>query len=375
MMTLRHIVVLGLVAFLATYALVPLVRKLAIKVDAVDYPDARRVNTEPIPRMGGLAMIGGLLVAIVVELLGEHFLHWYGFFTTHTLGVNYLIVLAGALVVAAVGVVDDIKSIKPLAKLLGQILGAVIITLGGVLISHVSNPFGPGLIHFGWLAYPLTVIYLVVFMNAINLIDGLDGLAAGIVCIAAIALFSTALFMWRVETAFLSMLLIGMTAAFLRYNFHPASIFMGDSGSLFLGMMIGVVSILGIMRASTVVVLISPFIVAAIPFIDSLAAIIRRIKRHQPIQQADKDHLHHRLLRSGLNQRQAVGIVWGWTFLLGICAFLITMFPGWLTWLIVIVLIVASFVIFYKTGIFEMVLRHYYNPRAQDGSESDESDK
>ena len=251
--TLRHFLVLGLLAFVVTYLCVPLARRLALRLDAVDYPSARRVNKKPTPRMGGVAMAAGIAAALIVEVAGEYFFGWAGFYIHGTdRAVNHAGVMCGLLTIVCVGAMDDVYSLKPSVKFAGQILGATIIAASGLLLSSIANPLGAGFIQFGWWSYPLTVLYLVCFMNVINLIDGLDGLAAGIAAIASFFLFLIAFGRGLEETAMLSIILLGATLAFLRYNFAPASIFMGDSGSLLLGAMIGVISLMGVMRSPTV---------------------------------------------------------------------------------------------------------------------------
>ena len=207
------------------------------------------------------------------------------------------------------------------------------------------------------------MLYLVCFMNVINLIDGLDGLAAGIAAIASFFLFLIAFGRGLEETAMLSIILLGATLAFLRYNFAPASIFMGDSGSLLLGAMIGVISLMGVMRSPTVIVLAVPLVIAAIPIADTAAAIIRRLYHHQPIQQADRKHLHHMLLRKGYGVRKSVVIVYAWTALLGVGAWVMSNSHGIAVWAMIAIMLLGSFLILWRLGIFDQVLRHHYHGR------------
>ncbi len=362
--TLRHFLVLGLIAFAVTYICVPLARRLALRLDAVDYPSERRVNKRPVPRMGGVAMACGIAAAIIVEVSGEFFLGWAGIYVHPAHGsINHVGVMCGLLVVVITGALDDVYSLAPRVKLAGQVLGAAIIAASGLLLSSIANPFGAGFISFGWLAYPLTVLYLVCFMNVINLIDGLDGLAAGIAAIASFFLFLIAFGRGMEETAMLSIMLLGVTLAFLRYNFAPASIFMGDSGSLLLGAMIGVISLMGVMRSPTLIVLAVPVVIAAVPIADTAAAIARRLYHHKPIQQADRKHLHHMLLRKGYGVRKSVVIVYAWTTLLGIGAWVMSSTHGIAVWAMMAVMLVGSFYILWKIGIFDQVLRHHYHGR------------
>ena len=201
---------LGLIVFAVTYICVPLARRLALRLDAVDYPNARRVNKRPVPRMGGIAMACGIAAALLVEVAGEFLFGWAGFYVHPTHGtINHAGVMAGLLVVVLVGALDDVYSLPPKIKLLGQVIGASVIAASGLLLSSIANPLGAGFIQFGWFAYPLTVLYLVCFMNVINLIDGLDGLAAGIAAIASFFLFLIAFGRGLEETAMLSIVLLG----------------------------------------------------------------------------------------------------------------------------------------------------------------------
>ncbi len=358
-----HLLFLGIISFVVTFACVPLAKRLAFKLNAIDYPSARRVNTKPMPRMGGITMFMGVFAALVLEVVGEGLLDWMDLYRSSVeLNVNYAGVMAGLAFVCLVGAIDDVRSLTPRTKLLGQIAGACVIVFSGVLLASIKNPFGPGFIEFGWLAYPITVFYLVGFMNVINLVDGLDGLAAGIVAIASGTLFVIAIDKFRPETAMFAIVLLGATLAFLRYNFAPASIFMGDSGSLFIGAMLGVISLLGVIRSPTVVVLAAPLIVAAIPIVDALVAILRRLKDHQPIQQADTKHLHHRLLR-GFPMRTSVLIVYAWTLVLAGGAYCISNTSGMWVLAVFIALALVSFAILMALGILEPVLRHHYHGR------------
>ena len=364
--TLRHFLFLGVVAFIVTLACVPLAKRAAERLGAIDYPNARRVNTDPIPRMGGVAMCAGIAVALLIELAGEYMLGWAGFYVDQMrTDVNHAVCMGGLLIVAIVGAIDDVKHIRALAKLVGQIIGASVIAASGLLLEVIVNPITGEFIHFGWLAYPLTIFYLVAFMNVINLVDGLDGLAAGIVAIAAFWLFVIAFGKGLVETAMLSIVLLGVTIGFLRYNHHPASIFMGDSGSLMLGGMLGVISLLGVVRSPTFVVLAVPLVIAAIPILDTAAAIVRRLVRHQSIMQPDKGHLHHALLGQGFSMRKSVAIIHAWTAFLGLGAFLMSSTHGLLVFLVFGVLVLASFAILRTTGVLEPVLRHHYHERSK----------
>lgn len=357
----------ALAAFATTYLLVPLAKKLAFKVDAVDYPSKRRINTRPIPRLGGLAVFCGLVVACIVQIWGTWNWGWPPVLVPHpSLHINYpLIGLAFCLIVLT-GAIDDVRSLRPRYKLAGQVLAAVVATAGGLTIGEIVNPFGHGgFIDLGIWAYPITVIYLVAFTNIINLIDGLDGLATGIAGIAALTMFSFAVLSHRQDAAALAIALFGACMAFLRYNFHPASIFLGDSGSLLLGFTLGAISLFNVSRTAAMTTLIMPLIVAGVPIIDTFSAIVRRKRAHVSIGQADKGHIHHRLIQEGFDQRQAVLLIYAWCILLAVGASAINQVGVAERILIFGVLAGASAAFAMHLHLFEPVLRHHYNPKTR----------
>jgi UDP-GlcNAc:undecaprenyl-phosphate GlcNAc-1-phosphate transferase len=362
--SLIHIVFLGVVAFVVTFALAPLTKKLSVRFNAIDHPSERRINTYPVPRLGGLSLFAGLLAALAVEAVGEFALGWRGLFNTDNLPhIEYLGVLAGITFVVGVGAVDDVKKLHPGIKFIGQVIAASIIVLSGVLLSGIGSPFGSEFIGFGWVSYPLTILYLVAFANIINLVDGLDGLAAGIVSIVALGLFCVALLKGRAEAMMLAIILVGGSLAFLRYNHHPATLYMGDSGALMLGMLLGVISIIGAMRSPTVIALTAPIIFAGFPVLDTLFAIIRRIRRKKPVHLFDLDHFHHVMLRSGLSPQKTVLIIWIWTALLTGGGILISSVHGVMVYALFAVLALISVFLIWRLGLYNSVLRHHYNPR------------
>lgn len=354
---------LFLIGLAVTMLATPLVKRLAVKLNAIDYPSSRRINTVPVPRMGGVAIFCGLIAALIAQYVGTTYFDWPVVFIPHPkMDVDYRLLGVSALVVFLTGLVDDLKSLRPIQKLVGQIVAASIAAAAGLLIGDIVNPFGPGELALGWLAYPITVVYLVAFANIINLIDGLDGLAAGITAIASISLFVLTLMSGRLDAAALAVALAGCCVGFLRFNFNPASIFMGDSGALTLGFLLGVVALLGVTRTAALTTLIVPLIVAGVPIIDTFAAIIRRRRGHTSIGQADKGHIQHRLISQGFNQRQAVLLIYAWSILLSIGAFAITQVTPGPRIAIFVVLVVISVAFVVKLHLFEPVLRHYYNP-------------
>lgn len=356
--------VLFAVAAVVTIALTPLARKLAIKLDAIDYPSARRVNMLPIPRMGGVAIFGGILAALAVAGFGVYAFGWVDPFIDYNgIEVNYWGVLLGTVLIFLVGAVDDVVDLNPKAKMLGQIVAACVVAGSGLLFSSIHNPFGEGYIEFGWVAYPLTVFYLVAFANVINLIDGLDGLAAGITGISAITILLFAVLTGRFDAALFSVILVGVCAGFLKSNFFPASIFMGDSGALLLGFSLGAISLFAVARSALFVSLLVPILAAGVPILDTFFAIVRRKREHRPIDEADKGHIHHRLMRAGFSQRATVLIMWAWTALLAACGVIITWADNLVRIPIFLITCAVTAYAIVKLRLLGDALSHHFNPR------------
>lgn len=356
--------VLFAVAAVVTIALTPLARKLAIKLDAIDYPSARRVNMLPIPRMGGVAIFGGILAALAVAGFGVYAFGWVDPFIDYNgIEVNYWGVLLGTVLIFLVGAVDDVVDLNPKAKMLGQIVAACVVAGSGLLFSSIHNPFGEGYIEFGWVANPLTVFYLVAFANVINLIDGLDGLAAGITGISAITILLFAVLTGRFDAALFSVILVGVCAGFLKSNFFPASIFMGDSGALLLGFSLGVISLFAVARSALFVSLLVPILAAGVPILDTFFAIVRRKREHRPIDEADKGHIHHRLMRAGFSQRATVLIMWAWTALLAACGVIITWADNLVRIPIFLIACAVTAYAIVKLRLLGDALSHHFNPR------------
>lgn len=351
-------------ALLTSLAATPLARRIAVKLGAIDKPTGRRVNKVPVPRMGGIAIFCGIAVAFAVQYVGTMFLGWpVVLVPSPKLRVNYWMLVLAFCVIFTTGLLDDKFSLKPAQKLAGQVLAAVIAVAGGLVIGDISSPLGPEFISLGWLAYPVTVIYLVAYVNIINLIDGLDGLAAGISAIASFTMFVLSVMAGRLDAAALSIAVTGSSLGFLRYNFHPASIFMGDSGSLTLGFALGCSSLLSVTRFAGLTTIIVPLVIAAVPILDTLSAIVRRTRAHVSIGQADRGHIHHRLMDEGFDQRQAVLVMYAWTLMLCLGSVVMTQVGTWPRVGIFCALAAASFLFAHKLHLFEPVLLHHYNPR------------
>ena len=348
------------IAFAATAAVVPPVRRFAIARGIVDEPGPRRVNRRTVPRLGGVAMFGGLLVAVIIEYIGERVGFWHGpLYIPGEVNVRSLGVLVGLAVIVIVGIIDDARSLGPGVKFLGQLFASCIIAGTGTILHAFQIPGSSAVIDFGLWAYPITVIYLVCFINIINLIDGLDGLAAGITGMAAITLFIMFMTLQQTEAALLAAITAAVAGAFLIYNFYPASIFMGDSGSMLLGLLLGSVSLVGTTRLLSITLLIVPVIVALVPIIDTAAAIVRRLRKHESIVTPDAGHIHHRLLLRGYSQRKAVLLIYLWTAVLCVGTLLMWVLGGTAKMVIFILLLIASAIIVYKIGLFHPVRQRH----------------
>lgn len=361
----EHYPLLFLVALLATLLATPLAKCIAQHLGAIDKPDERRINKVPIPRMGGIGIALGLVAAVAVQVAGTKLLGWPTVFVPHMQlqGVDYKLLTVAVVIVFLTGAIDDVRNLKPRQKLLGQILAACVAAASGLVIGNVANPFTTELIPIGWLAYPITVVYLVAFTNVINLIDGLDGLAAGITAISCAAMFYLSYEAHQIDAAVLACILAGCCLGFLRYNFNPASIFMGDCGSNMLGFLLGVIALLGVNRVAAATTLIVPLVIAGVPIIDTFAAIVRRRRGHTAISQADTGHIQHRLIKQGFDQKQAALMIYGWSILLAAGAIIMTKVALPLRFVVFILLISVSAVFIRKLHLFKPVLLHRYNPK------------
>ncbi|GKV69367.1 undecaprenyl-phosphate alpha-N-acetylglucosaminyl 1-phosphate transferase [Sporosarcina sp. NCCP-2716] len=300
-------------AFIGAIILTPLVIKFAFRIGAVDRPNYRKVHAAVMPRIGGLAIFGAFLIGYALLLPKDE----------HAAGI-----LIGAVIIIAVGFFDDMLEITAKAKALGQLVAAiVVITVGGLQIEVLNLPF-IGQIEFGYLSIPITILWIVGITNAINLIDGLDGLAAGVSTIALISISVMALIMQDPFVLATAAILAASSLGFLIFNFHPAKIFMGDTGSLFLGFMISVLALLGFKNVA-VVSLVIPIIMLGVPISDTFFAIVRRIRMKQSITAPDKSHLHHCLLRAGFSHRQTVLVIYSIAILFGIAAVLFSQATVW----------------------------------------------
>jgi len=323
----------GLISLVVT----PLIPLLARKFGVMDRPSERKVHQRLIPSWGGLAIYlafsGSIALIFLFNdafrlLLRSH----------HFLVQKYLLgILLGATIITILGLIDDKKGLKATIKLLGQVIAGVVLLWYGIRIVGINNPFGKTYLEFSlYLSFIITIIWTVTFINSVNLIDGLDGLAAGVVVIASITFFVITLFQIdkqsnvtiinRLElVAIMALALVGSTSGFLLYNFHPAKIFMGDTGSMFLGFILGAITIMGTLKTVAAIALLVPIMVIGLPLLDTFLTILRRLKGRKPLLQADREHLHHRLLDYGWGQKRTVLLMYGISGVLGLGAILLTL--------------------------------------------------
>ena len=297
------------VAILTSFLLTPSVKRLAYKIGAIDVPkDNRRMHRAPVPRLGGLAIFGGFLLATL--LFAE-------------ISVQLRGILIGSLLIVALGVADDIYALPALPKLVVQIAAALVAALHGNVIQFLSNPnifSAASYVDLGWLSLPITLIWIVAITNAVNFIDGLDGLAVGVSAISTAAMLAIALLASEGQVTLVLAALLGGCIGFMPYNLNPAKIFMGDTGATFLGYIMACLSIHGLFKFYAIISFAIPFLILGVPIFDICFAIIRRLAHGQNPMQADRGHVHHRLIDMGFDQKQSVAITYMLTAILGLSA-------------------------------------------------------
>ncbi len=314
----------------------PGVHSLARKFGVMDMPSERKVHDRSIPSWGGLAIYAAFSGSIIlIFFLNDTF---RVLLRSHDIMVQkYLAgIFVGGTIITILGLIDDKKGLKPTIKLVGQAVAAIVVVWYGIRIVGIKSPFGRTYLEFSlYLSFFFSVIWIVGFINSINLMDGLDGLAAGIVVIASATLFIITLFQIDMQSnvaigknlkivAIMAMALVGSASGFLLYNFHPAKIFMGDTGSMFLGFILGAITIVGTLKTVAVITLLIPIMLIGLPLCDTFLTIIRRLKTRKPLLQADREHLHHRLLSYGWGQRRTVLLMYGISAVLGLGAVILT---------------------------------------------------
>jgi UDP-GlcNAc:undecaprenyl-phosphate GlcNAc-1-phosphate transferase len=312
----------ALVAFVVVMLLTPAVGGMARLIGAVDSPGGRRVNVRPIPRLGGLALFLGIFVPSLAFL---------------PLGRETRGLLLGAAVAVTVGAIDDFRGMRWWEKLAGQLLAAAVPTWFGIWVDRFTFPFIG--IHTvpAWAGVPLTILWIVAIMNMVNFLDGLDGLAAGVTAIAGLTFAVIALSLAKPDAAIMSAIVFGACIGFLRHNFYPARIFMGDSGALLLGFVLAALSVQGLLKTAATVALFFPLLVLAVPIVDTTFVVARRLRHGEKVFEADQAHLHHRFLRRGFSQPRAAFTIWGWCVSLAAAALATRFIPFrahgvWHTW-------------------------------------------
>ncbi|HBT20887.1 MAG TPA: undecaprenyl-phosphate alpha-N-acetylglucosaminyl 1-phosphate transferase [Peptococcaceae bacterium] len=331
-------IILGAV-FIAVLILTPIVKKIALIVGAVDRPDARKVHNKVMPRLGGVAIYLGFIGALLVF---------------QPLGNFEKGLLVGSTIIVAAGILDDIWGLPPKLKLTAQIAAAAVLVSFGIKVEFVTYPFG-GIIPLGIFAVPITILWIIGVTNALNLIDGLDGLAAGTSFIAAVTMAVVAWIEGQYAVAGLALILGAAVLGFLPYNFYPAKIFMGDSGSMFLGFTLGSLAVQGLTKGAAFISVFIPIIILGIPIFDTLFAVIRRYRNHRPIFEADREHFHHILLDKGFSHRQAVLLIYGVNVFLGISVILLNVLSTEQSIVALIVLITAISLGAGKLGFFSRI--------------------
>ena len=340
------------VSLLVAYVMTPPVKRFAEKVGAIDVPrDNRRVHDHPIPRMGGLAIFIGFVLSLI----------FFVPMSTKVLGL-----LVGSVIIAVMGGVDDIVSLNPWVKLAGQIVAALVAICCGLVFDVISNPnifAEETYIEIGWLSIPLTMLWIVGCTNAVNLIDGLDGLAVGVSAISSMTMLIVSLFVSEPVVSIILAALTGASLGFMPYNLNPAKIFMGDVGSQLLGFVLSTASIMGLFKLHAIITFFVPLLALALPLADTIFAFFRRILHGQSPFKADKGHFHHRLLAMGLNQKQVVAVLYGISAVLGLLAVLM----AGDSMAVKIICLVAAFII--SLGIWLKVFKNNPNLREHHAEE------
>jgi UDP-GlcNAc:undecaprenyl-phosphate GlcNAc-1-phosphate transferase len=341
------------VALAVSLSLVPLARRLAFRVGAVSRPGGRNVNVQPMPRLGGVAIFFALWAPVLLLYVVDATVH--AGIGAHA---NRLFaMLAGAASMLLIGVLDDVRGVRAMYKLVVQLAAAAVAYQGNFRIDVVSVPL-VGNMEMGAFALPLTVLWIVGVVNAINLIDGLDGLAAGIVFFASITNFVVAYMFDSTLVALVMVSTLGAVLGFLVYNFNPARIFMGDSGSYLLGYVLALTAIAApFQKASATVSLLVPIVALGVPIVDTLFAMFRRVLERRPIFSPDRGHIHHRLLDMGITHRRAVLIIYGASVALAVAAIVISLGRDWQVGVAITIASLAMFLLVRAAGLFDRFLR------------------
>ncbi|WP_443089771.1 glycosyltransferase family 4 protein [Virgibacillus sp. MG-45] len=335
-----NIIVLAFLSFITSYFLTPVLIKHSKKFHLLDKPNYRKVHKEPIPTAGGLIIFISFLV---------------GLFVLQPYNDYHIAIICGAVLIIILGIFDDLYTLSPKVKFAVQFLAAgLVVYWAGLQVEFINLPFG-GQVEFGFLSSLITLIWIVGITNAINLIDGLDGLAAGVSSIALFTISIMAIIMGEVYVATIAIILFFSTLGFLRYNFFPAKIFMGDTGALFLGYMISVLALLGFKNV-TIISFVIPIFILGVPISDTLIAMVRRFINKQPMSSPDSAHLHHRLIKFGFTHKQTVLFIYGLSTMFSLAAILFSMTTVWGS---VLIFVIAMLVIQVLIENLELINSNY----------------
>ncbi|KOR25423.1 MraY family glycosyltransferase [Clostridium sp. L74] len=332
----------AITAIVLSIVLTPIVKKVAFVLGVVDIPkDERKIHKKPIPLLGGIAIYISFIVSLVLKK---------GPLTLEEVGI-----ILGATVIVIGGFIDDKYDLSPIKKIIFQLVAAICLIVFGLKIQFITNPFDQSTLYVALhvFAIPITILWVIGITNALNLIDGLDGLAAGVALISCVTMFVIAVLNQRWEAAILTSILSGSILGFLPYNFNPASIFMGDTGSQLLGYLLAAISIEGAIKSATAFAIVVPILALGLPIYDTLFAMIRRKINGKPIMQADRGHLHHRLLDMGLTQRQAVVIMYLISAVLGSFAIIAMQISNQKSYFLLATIMLALILIAWKCGFFK----------------------
>jgi len=330
-MNITNLILCFSIAFVISLAATPVVKNIAHKIGAIDVPkDERRVHKAPTPRLGGLAIFYGFLIALLCFARIDQQLRG---------------IIIGSLIIIGIGIIDDVKQIRASVKLVAQILAAIVTVAHDVRITAISVPefiADGGVLQLGMWSIPITLIWIVGVTNAVNLIDGLDGLAVGVSSIASFSIFFIAILAGEQNVAIISAALAGGCLGFLPYNFNPAKIFMGDTGSTFLGYMLSVICIEGLFKGYVVISFVIPFLILGLPIFDTAFAIVRRAWNKKPIMAPDRGHLHHKLMDMGFSQKQTVAILYIITCILALSAVVVLEAGAYTAIMFIVTILICS---------------------------------
>lgn len=320
-------------AFAITLLTTPYAKKLSILFGAIDFPKDRGMHKKPMPRMGGIAIVLGFMITVII----------LSFFIKGIEIRKFTGLIIGSGIVAVLGMVDDVKNLRARFKLCVQIVAALVVIFSGIKIEAMFWPFPT---YLESLSAPITLIWIIGVTNAVNLIDGLDGLAAGVSSIAALSIMVLCILTGSELAVVLTSALAGSCIGFLPQNFNPAKVFMGDTGSTFLGFVLAVTSVLGVFKSYAILAFIVSVLCLGLPVFDTLFAMARRVKNHKPIMTADRGHLHHRLIDHGFSQRQAVLILYAISLFGGVIAIMISIKDFRIIAIVIATVVVLSFIIY-----------------------------